>query len=162
MLTGWLLPSQICLWAQEQDRGSAEAPLFDNFDQKPVEVIEVGPADYYEFVYSHRRVVYEWQHFSSKVIFWVVIVIVVVGLLFSGLQFYMSLRRRTTGGGVAAESSPEATELEASLKGIKVRSSVLGVIILVIALGFLYLYLVHVYPIRVTPESVSSRTVLEG
>ena len=43
---------------------------------------------------------------------------------------------------------PEETELSLSLREVKVRSPVLGVIILTISLAFFYLYLVHVYPIR--------------
>ncbi len=41
----------------------------------------------------------------------------------------------------------ETTEIVASVKGIKVSSPILGVIILVISLLFFYLYLVYVYPI---------------
>jgi hypothetical protein len=50
--------------------------------------------------------------------------------------------------GSAGPTEPESiTEFEASAKGIKVSSPVLGVIILVISLAFFYLYLVYVYPI---------------
>ena len=44
-------------------------------------------------VYHHRRNVFNWQYISSIIIFWVVIIIVFVGLFFSGIQFYISLKR---------------------------------------------------------------------
>ena len=49
---------------------------------------------------------------------------------------------------IMAMEKGEVTELEASVKGIKVSSPVLGVIILVISLLFFYLYLAFVYPIQ--------------
>ncbi|NQU53638.1 MAG: hypothetical protein HQ522_13975 [Bacteroidetes bacterium] len=89
--------------------------------------------------YQHRRHVFEWQLFSSKIIFYVVIFLVTIGLFFSGVQFYAAYKKNFT--------DPKVTELSASSTGIKVSSSVLGVIILIISLIFFYLYLVYVYPI---------------
>jgi hypothetical protein len=60
------------------------------------------------------------------------------------MQFHAGLRRR----GPAAPGEAEETEFSLSLSDVKVRSPVLGVIILTISLAFFYLYLVHVYPIR--------------
>lgn len=102
---------------------------------------------YYEYRISgfkHRKKVFAWQLFSSKIIFYVVLLLVFSGICFSGIQFYKSMRKEDgdtpTGGSV--------TEFEATAKGIKVSSPVLGVIILVISLVFFYLYLVYVYPIQ--------------
>lgn len=111
---------------------------------------------YYEYkttAFSHRQRVFEWQLLSSKVIFVVVIFLVLTGIYFSWLQFRADLARRDAGGGGddasgdgGAESS--TSTIEASAKGIKVSSPVLGVIILVISLMFFYLYLQYVYPIE--------------
>ncbi|NIM17988.1 MAG: hypothetical protein GTO45_38835 [Candidatus Aminicenantes bacterium] len=105
--------------------------------------------------YKHRREVLDWQHTSSIIIFWVVVIIVFVGLIFSGVQFYISmmqekrkLKEDKIENSETGKNDLTKTEIEASLKGIKVNSSVLGVIILIISLLFLYLYLVHVYPIK--------------
>ena len=113
---------------------------------------------YRESGYKHRRAVFDWQLLSSKIIFWVVIVLVAVSIYFSGVQFYTALRSRAAAkpgepeqaeqsSDGAASSSGLQTSIEASSGGIKVSSPVLGVIILVISLLFFYLYLVHVYPI---------------
>lgn len=89
--------------------------------------------------YEHRRQVFKWQLYSSKIIFYVVIFLVTIGLFFSGVQFYAAYKNNFT--------NEKVTELSASTSGIKVSSSVLGVIILVLSLLFFYLYLVYVYPI---------------
>jgi hypothetical protein len=78
----------------------------------------------------------------------------VVGVYFSGVQFHSSLRHKNAPP-VIKEGALQAvtvdqhdmTEIEASLKGIRVSSPVLGVLILIISFLFFYLYLIYVYPI---------------
>jgi hypothetical protein len=105
--------------------------------------------EYYRYRTSgflHRRLVFEWQHWSSQVIFGVVLTLVAAGMYFAAVQFHLGLRpKRKTKG---SEAGDNATELVAGVQGIRVRSPVLGVIILVISMAFFYLYLVFVYPIR--------------
>lgn len=91
--------------------------------------------------FEHRQAVFEWQLFSSKVIFWLVVTLVVIGVYFSWLQFRAGLPRE------GEKAEPAETTIEATTGGIKVSSPILGVIILVLSLAFFYLYLVHVYPI---------------
>jgi hypothetical protein len=93
--------------------------------------------------YEHRLGVFDWQSLSTKVIFVVVLLLVLAGIYFAAIQFHAGLRRRD-----GDPAHPEETELSLSLSEVKVRSPVLGVIILTISLAFFYLYLVHVYPIR--------------
>jgi len=66
------------------------------------------------------------------------------GIYFAAIQFHTGLRRRHA----ADPAPPEEAELSLSLGEVKIRSPVLGVIILTISPAFFYLYLVHVYPIR--------------
>jgi len=94
---------------------------------------------------EHRRNVFAWQHWSSQVIFGVVLVLVGAGVYFSAVQFHRDLRPARH---MPRTESGEKTEFTASLKEIKVSSPVLGVIILAISLAFFYLYLVFVYPIQ--------------
>lgn len=91
--------------------------------------------EYYEGGLKQRSRVFEWQHFTTRVIFVVVLILVAIGVYFAWAQFR------------SGESADKNSELEVSLSGIKVSSSVLGVIILVISLVFFYLYLRYVYPI---------------
>jgi Tfp pilus assembly protein PilO len=100
--------------------------------------------------FEHRQEVFQWQLYSSKIIFIVVVLLVLVGIYFSGVQFHSSLRwkrAKDSKGKDKTEEKEQTTEIVASAKGIKVSSPILGVIILVISLLFFYLYLVYVYPI---------------
>lgn len=103
--------------------------------------------EYYDYHISglqHRSKVFRWQLFSSKIIFIVVIILVFAGIYFAAVQFYIGIKQ-------VKEKIPDyndRTEITASMKGIKVSSPVLGVILLVISLAFFYLYLVHVFPIE--------------
>lgn len=90
--------------------------------------------------YDRRLQAFEWQAWSSKVIFVVVLLLVFVGIVFAALQFRAGLG----GSGKPGELD---TEFAVDLKGLRVRSPVLGVIVLTISLAFFYLYLVYVYPI---------------
>ena len=99
---------------------------------------------YRVFGYQHRREVFEWQLFSSKVTFYIVICLVLAGIYFSGVQFHSSLKKVPN----EKEAEPKVTEISASAEGIKISSPVLGVIILFISLMFFYLYLVYIYPIN--------------
>ncbi|MDX2419248.1 MAG: hypothetical protein QNK19_17450 [Xanthomonadales bacterium] len=102
---------------------------------------------YYDYRTSgmkHRSRVFGWQLFSARLIFGVVIFLVFAGIVFAWIQFKSGLDTKGSEGA----TGEAATEIEASVKGIKVSSPVLGVIILVISLAFFYLYLLHVYPIE--------------
>jgi len=112
--------------------------------------------------FQHRQEVFEWQLFSSKLIFAVVVVLVCAGIYFSWLQFRQSLEPRHIEAVKQTRKSEEgneqiedvaakevgATKLKASPQGIEIDSPILGVVILVISLLFFYLYLVYVYPIE--------------
>jgi hypothetical protein len=95
--------------------------------------------------YRHTEEVFEWQLTSSRIIFWIVVLIVLSGLLLSWLQF-----ARPDPYVMDATKTPVSSVLKFSFKGgIEVISPVLGVLILVISLAFFYLYLVEVYQIRI-------------
>ena len=78
---------------------------------------------------------FNWQYVSSIIIFIVVIMTVLIGLFFAWKQFKL------------ATDLPE-TDIDISLTGIKVKSSIMGVVILTISIVFFYLYLTIVYPIN--------------
>ena len=103
--------------------------------------------DYKNFGYLHRKKVFKWQLFSSKLIFFVVIGLVVSGIYFAGLQFFHAIKLSKKQGDLEKSMN---TELTASSAEIKVSSPVLGVIILVLSFLFFFLYLKFVYPIQDT------------
>ena len=108
--------------------------------------------EYFTSGMEHRTRVFNWQHFSSRVIFVFVLLLVSAGLAFSYMQFRIYLRTvARTKLPVDTEGERKmATDLEISTGGVKVSSNVLGVIILALSLAFFYLYLVHVFPISDT------------
>jgi len=117
----------------------------DILDETGVKSMQSALKGYYDYRvkgFDHRARVFEWQLLSSRIIFVLVILIVVVGLYFSWLQFMAGLKEN-------ANPEKMSTTVEASpMGGIKVSSPVLGVIILTLSLAFFYLYLVHIYPIN--------------
>ena len=96
--------------------------------------------------YEHRSTVFAWQSLSTQIIFFVVLVLVFAGIYFAAMQFHAGMRRRGVSNHIPSQT--DETEISLSLREFKVRSPVLGVIILALSLAFFYLYLVHVYPIR--------------
>ena len=106
--------------------------------EKTQALYEQSMQDYYAYRskgLAHRSAVFEWQLFSAKLIFVIVVFLVVCGIVFAAIQF-------------KAGMPSASTEVELSAKGLKVSSPVLGVIILTISLAFFYLYLLHVYPVE--------------
>ena len=98
---------------------------------------------------KNRESVLEWQQWAGKIIFGVVLILVLVGVVFSGIQFFIGLKhakksRRT--------ESADVTTIEASWKGIKMTSSILGVIILIVSFLFFYMYLTIVFQVTVISE----------
>ena len=95
--------------------------------------------DAYAIAALHQRTAaFAWQAFASTIIFWLVVVLVLSGIAFSGIQFWFGLRRGTP---------DDSSEVDVSLDGLKVRSQFLGVVTLALSLAFFYLYLKTVYPI---------------
>jgi len=104
-----------------------------------------GYFEYRRRGYLHRQSDFTWQHYSTVVIFISVLALVFSGMYFAYVQFHADLRLRAQ---PRTSESGEKSEVELSIKGIRVSSPVLGVIILAVSLAFFYLYLVYVYPIN--------------
>jgi hypothetical protein len=94
--------------------------------------------------YRHTESVFRWQHTSSIIIFWTVLLLVVSGLVLAALQFRDKDTSTTIKGSIAGE--------------IEVKSPVIGLLILTISLGFFSLYLRYVYPV----QEVSNNPPVEG
>jgi hypothetical protein len=103
--------------------------------------------DYQTYSYAHAKRTFDWQDWSGRIIFWMVISLVGSGLVFSSIHFYVGLRQQVVTSDKKPESGDEATEFEATLQGIKLKSSVLGLLILSMSMVFFYMYLKFVYPI---------------
>lgn len=100
--------------------------------------------DYRSRGLEHRKNVFAWQLFSARLIFCIVLIVVGTGIVLAILQFRAELQLVREGKSTGLSRS----ELEASPDGLKISSSIVGLIILALSLGFFYLYLVYVYPIE--------------
>jgi hypothetical protein len=121
--------------------------------------------DYQIFLLQRARDAYEWQQIASWFVLFLVTFVVVAGVLFAGYQLYWSLQpfpkhargAAATGaksGAGGSGTGPEATaasDFSVGAQGIRITSSTVGVVVLTISLVFLYLFIIHVYPI--TPVS---------
>jgi len=103
--------------------------------------------EYQAYSYNHAKRTFDWQDWSGRIIFWMVMLLVLAGLVFSSVHFYVGLKRPRGTSDKAPGSTDDATEFEATLQGIKLKSSVLGLAILTMSMVFFYLYLKFVYPI---------------
>lgn len=98
-------------------------------------------ASYNNWALKNRIKVIEKQQVFAKFIFVLVIIVVLSGLVFSALQFRNALKHSNK------KNTVSDTTVKASLAGIEVSSSILGVIILTLSIVFFYLYLTRVYPV---------------
>jgi hypothetical protein len=140
-----------------------EAPCA-NLGQKAREACD----EYFKAAYEHqawslgyRQRAYEAHHSYTFWVFVLVCALVLLGMYLSLREFGLESRRREAlldrlvkrvrGEKVPepeAETAAVANQLELGASGVKVTSPVLGVIILVVSMGFFYLYLKTVYPIQ--------------
>jgi len=113
---------------------------------------------YYINNFAHRKSIFEWQLLSSKFIFFLVMIVVLSGILFSGLQFYQSFKLTSKFTKMANSKNLDQIEkimnqdsstIEISpTNGFSVTTSIVGLLVLGVSIGFFYLYLNHVYPIN--------------
>jgi hypothetical protein len=124
--------------------------------------------DHQVWLLQYRERAYEAHHRYTLWVFVLVCALVVLGMYLSLREFNLDSRRREAliaqltkrlkrlsgqkGQDSAAEhgdgGASTSTTLGIDATGVKVTSPVLGVIILVLSMGFFYLYLKTVYPIN--------------
>jgi len=107
---------------------------------------------------AYLQHIYFWHFCAGVAIFFLVAGIVLFGLWLSYAQFRKDILsapapvpvgRRGDTGSVhdTGEGTRPASTFKVGLRGIEVNSSIIGLLILVLSLAFLYLYLTNVYPV---------------
>jgi len=96
------------------------------------EQYEIANLEYQQHQFKRNESVFAWQDMSSKFMFFLVVVIVLTGLVLAGLKFREAAQ----------------TEFEVSKEAFKLKTTIVGVVILAMSMVFLYLYLFFVYPIK--------------
>jgi hypothetical protein len=85
--------------------------------------------------YQIRRMQFFEQYYDARIILWMVVFITISGVILAGLQLAASYRLSLLGRGVLADSS----EMTVEHSRVVLKSSAMGVFILVISFGQLYL-----------------------
>jgi len=106
-----------------------------------------------------------WQDRASNVTLWLVAFVVISGVGLSFFQIWIAFHKSPD-----ATTNSSDTTIEASATSFRVTSSVVGIIVLIISTGFLYLFLKEVYDIKViditkatpTPTQQTYAVPLEG
>jgi len=132
--------------------------------------------DHYRWKIEYTQKAFEAHHIYTMFVFILVCGLVALGMWLSYREFERGARGNLgvpepksagkgmglqdaaagTTGAVAHSASPaesQGSTFEMGTSGVKVSSPVLGVIILVVSMGFFYLYLKTVYPIEEAPSA---------
>jgi hypothetical protein len=92
-----------------------------------------------QIAYTKQSVAtYQWELFASSVMMWITVLVVIAGVGFSGFQLWHAARLGQNTDGT----------WEVSMTGMKVTSSVVGIIVLAMSIAFVFLFLDRVYPIQ--------------
>jgi hypothetical protein len=84
------------------------------------------------------------QRWSAYAILFLVVVVVISGISFSGFQLWKS---------ISVAGVQTSNELELSASKVRITSSVVGIVVLTISLAFLYIYTMQIYQIRILPPT---------
>jgi hypothetical protein len=117
--------------------------------------------EYYYRTYQHDLAesqlnAFKWQATASKILIWVVVIVCLSGVVFSGYQLWRATAPGPVGGGADGKTAdPLATNVELSWQNVRVTSSVIGLVVLVISVAYLYLFLKEVYHIEMVGDLTS-------
>lgn len=140
----------------------------------------ISEIEYRKHDLKYRSDVFAWQFYTSKLIFFFVMMIVFTGLVFSAWHFVRTLKGSlgtgiadttitdTTGTGAASTHSTNTRmnstgagindiELSASMTELKIKTSLIGLVILIVSIVFFFLYIKFVYPISVVSEDTKDK-----
>ena len=83
---------------------------------------------------------FQTARIASNVVLGLVVLVVIAGITFAGFQLWKS---------VSIAGVQQTSDLELSASKVRVTSSVVGVVVLVISIAFLFIYTKEIYPITV-------------
>jgi hypothetical protein len=155
------IPTETNVESVKIDHRPICTPESKNIDCILLYELKKSQVDYEKFTYEHNQKAFSWQLAASKVIFWTVIITVLAGVFSSIYQLYMTFKIDNN------NKETKETEVELSVReGIKIKSSIIGLTLLVLSLAFFYLYLIYIEPIRVIgeqkPVDISKQISTEG
>lgn len=136
--------------AQPVQTGSPGAAGFEKYVAERNAVDQKYYKAYYDYLARINDVQinkFVWQDRASEVTLWLVVIVVVSGLAMSGFQLWIAFRR--------PDHSTDTT-IDLSAQKFRVTSSVVGIVVLIISIGFLFLFLREVYDIKMVSSTENS------
>ena len=107
----------------------------------------------------HALEVLQWQSFAAYMILFMVLAVTGLGVYLSYIEVKASLATPEKAlEAISQETSNTPTELVVSFQKLQVTSAVIGVVILVLSLGFLYLFLDRVFELKIHDFSGQAMT----
>lgn len=97
-----------------------------------------------------RRSIFGDQIYLNRVLLWMVVAITVSGVLLAALQLILSYRLTVMGRNAELGSGDLSIEKDK----VSLKSSVIGLLILVVSLAFFTIYVYGVYTLKESPSSV--------
>ena len=149
--------------AQPADRPAPESACRELTAEarKACETWQINSFRHAIWAQRYREDAYNAHHVYTMVVFAIVCGLVLLGMYLSYREFMRDEEHRSPRrlAHTATATTPDGdehrrevydpgTNIELSASGIKVSSRVLGILVLVISMGFFYLYLATVYPIN--------------
>jgi len=132
---------------REKAPAAAVVPAWPADVEKAYWERELAEQKYWKEYWPRRATTFTQQHDSGVVLFWLVVAMSAIGLAMAAYQF---AKDKPSEGQTAVHT------VEISRDGLKLSSSFAGIVVLAMSLSFLYLYLVHVYPINFVDPAPSN------
>jgi len=126
----------------KQHIATIESPLYDKYH-----ATLLAQYDEQMSLMKYNAGLYDWEQRASDVMMWIVVAVVAAGVVFSGFQLYMAARLGQKADGT----------FEVSATGMKVTSTIIGVLILAMSIAFMLIFVDKVYTIQtqIPPASIS-------
>lgn len=122
-------------------------------DESPTET--TARIDYNVWVHAHTINLYEWQLVLGIMVAISAHVVLLTGLTLAIWQFYLAARGKT-------RQKIRDSSINVTLQGIQVRSSILGILVLIISLLFFYLVLNFAFRVNPPPDAQSTVNALHS
>ena len=102
---------------------------------------------YRQWTISENKRIFDWHLRSTKIIFWVSILVAIIGFGFSFWQFVEASNH------VQKATDTEQMKLKTKLISLAFKSRSIAALIMFISVAYLLIYVILVYPIRNIPQS---------
>ena len=109
---------------------------------------------------EHQQYVFAWQIIAANCLLGIVMIVSLAGVAFAGYEMFTTRRlisQKSITSNSAHEASNPATTIIIEPTKVHITSAVIGIVILGLSLGFLYLFLKEVYAIKIFDLSESGK-----